>query len=310
MAKQAHGLGKGLGDILGLGNTGADALGTIRKPVAYVNQEIVGKDTRTNSGDVFRIHTDEIEPNPYQPRSVFDQEALEELAASIRTLGLIQPLTVRRLNSGKYQIISGERRFKACCLAGLETIPAYIRETDDQGMIEMAIVENVQRENLDPMEIAISYRRLMDECDLTQEQMSQRIGKKRSSVANYLRLLNLTAKAQHDLKVGLMSLGHAKVLLGVDDATLQDALCDEIVRNGLSVRQLEEKIKRLHKTPAPKEEETELPEVYGKVLGAIGKVFDDRISVKRNAAGKGTISIKFNSDAEVEEFLKLLDGRE
>jgi ParB family chromosome partitioning protein len=184
----------------------------------------------------------------------FDQEALDELADSIRTLGLIQPITVRTIQGNRYQIISGERRFRACRLAGMDMIPAYIRNANDQGMLEMAIVENIQRENLDPIEVAMSYQRLIDECSLTQEQMAFRVGKKRASVTNFLRLLKLPAKIQHDLKVGLLSVGHAKVLLGVEDLMIQEALCDLVIKDDLSVRQLEEKVRKLSEPKKAKEE--------------------------------------------------------
>ena len=212
MSKQQRGLGRGLGALLG----GDADLNQIRKPVGYVNKEVVKSDPPQDTSDILRVPVDMIEPNPYQPRMSFDQEALEELADSIRTLGLIQPITVRRKNDGRYQIISGERRFRACQLSGMDMIPAYIRDTNDQGMLEMAIVENIQRENLDPIEVALSYQRLIEECNLTQEQMAVRVGKKRATVTNSLRLLKLPAKIQHDLKVGLLSVGHAKVLLGID----------------------------------------------------------------------------------------------
>ena len=191
-------------------------------------------------------------------------------------------------------------------MAGLEMVPAYIRDASEQGMMEMAIVENIQRENLDPIEVAMSYQRLIDECHLTQEQMAGRVGKKRASVANYLRLLNLPAKIQHDLKVGLISVGHAKVLLGIEDSSLQEKLCDLIVKEGLSVRQLEEKIKKL--SAAPKAEEPQdLPEQYYKVLEHMGKYFGDNISLRRSATGKGSMTIRFSSDEEMSKFLKALD---
>ena len=209
MAKVQHGLGKGLSALLG---DEANDLREFRKPVGYINKEVVGATEKQDTSDVLRIPVDLIEPNPFQPRMSFDPEALQELADSVRTFGLIQPLTVRKKGS-KYQIISGERRFRACTMAGMDMIPAYIRDANDQGMLEMAIVENIQRENLDPIEVAMSYQRLMEECRLTQEQMADRVGKKRASVANQLRLLKLPAKVQHDLKVGLVSVGHAKVLL-------------------------------------------------------------------------------------------------
>jgi ParB family chromosome partitioning protein len=238
----------------------------------------------------------------------FDQEALDELAESIKTLGLIQPITVRRKSEGRYQIISGERRFRACRQAGMDMIPAYIRDTNDQGMLEMAIVENIQRENLDPIEVAMSYQRLIEECNLTQEQMAIRVGKKRASVTNYLRLLKLPAKLQHDLKVGLLSVGHAKVLLGVDDLKMQEYLCDLVIKEDMSVRQLEEKIKKLtEQKPVDSQEAQDLPEEYFKVLERVGKYFESNISLKRTNNGKGTMTIHFSSDEEVRNFLKALE---
>ena len=307
MSKQQRGLGKGLGALLG----GDTDLSQIRKPVGYVNKEVVNVEQPQQGGtaDIMRIPVVMIEPNPFQPRMNFDSEALEELADSIRTLGLIQPITVRRKADGRYQIISGERRFRAGRLAGMDMMPAYIRDTNDQGMLEMAIVENIQRENLDPIEVAMSYQRLIEECSLTQEQMAVRVGKKRASVTNYIRLLKLPAKIQHDLKVGLLSVGHAKVLLGVDDQALQEHLCDEVIKNDMSVRQLEEKIKRMTepKKQAQGTEEQELPDEYFKVLEIVGKYFENNISLKRSNGGKGTMTIHFTSDDEVRRFLKALE---
>ena len=304
MSKQQRGLGKGLGALLG----GDADLSQIRKPVGYVNKEVVRNDQPQDTSDILRIPVDLIEPNPFQPRMSFDQEALEELADSIRTLGLIQPITVRRKADGRYQIISGERRFRACQLTGMDMIPAYIRDTNDQGMLEMAIVENIQRENLDPIEVALSYQRLIEECSLTQEQMAVRVGKKRASVTNYLRLLKLPAKIQHDLKVGLLSVGHAKVLLGVDDTKLQEYLCDLVIKEDMSVRQLEYKIKKLSEPKkGPQDMGKDLPEEYFKVLEIVGKYFENNISLKRAESGKGSMTIHFNSDEEVRNFLKALE---
>ena len=300
----ARGLGKGLGALLG---DTAD-LNTLRKPVGYVNKQVVGTKEPQDTADILRIPVDLIEPNPFQPRMTFDQEALRELADSIRTFGLIQPVTVRRQSDGKYQIISGERRFRACRLAGMDMIPAYIRDANDQGMLEMAIVENIQRENLDPIEVAMSYQRLIEECNLTQEQMAGRVGKKRASVTNYLRLLKLPAKVQHDLKVGLLSVGHAKVLLGVEDQLLQEQLCDLVIKNELSVRQLEDKIRRMEKEPEdPEKTPQELPDSYYRVLEHMGRFFGENISLRRSANGKGTMTVRFNSDEEMDRFLKALD---
>ena len=307
MAKQTHGLGKGLEALLGGGATDPSQF---RKPVGYINKDVVtrGKPLSSN-GDIVRIPVDMVEPNPYQPRMSFDNEALNELADSIRTLGLIQPITVRRKSDDRFQIISGERRFRACRLCNMDMIPAYVMEADDQGMLEMAIVENIQRENLDPIEVAMSYQRLIDECRLPQEQMAERVGKKRASVTNTLRLLRLPAKVQHDLKGGLISVGHAKVILGVDDPSLQEKLCDLVVRDGLSVRQLEEKLRKLMNAGEKDESQVrELPEHCYRVLEIMGKYFDNNISLKRNDAGKGSMTIRFGNDAEMQRFLQALEN--
>ena len=307
-SREPRGLGKGLSALLG---EAAD-IDRLRKPVGYVNKEIVGEhknESVSESADIVRIPIDLISPNPFQPRMSFDSEALEELAASIRSLGLIQPITVRKTDEGKYQIISGERRYRACRIAGMDMIPAYIRSASRQGMLEMAIVENIQRENLDPIETALSYQRLIDECDLTQEQMALRVGKKRASITNYLRLLKLPDKVQHDLKVGLLSVGHAKVILGVEDPDMQQKLCDLVIKEDLSVRQLEEKLKTPAKSENRKEstDDQRLPDEYYRMLEHIGKFFGDRISLKRSASGKGSMTVKFNSDEEVRKFIEAME---
>lgn len=312
MSKEPRGLGRGLSALLGE-VPNADAL---RKPVGYVNKEVVGaRGRQENTADILRIPVDMIEPNPYQPRMSFDQTALEELASSIRTLGLIQPVTVRRITDNRYQIISGERRYKACRLAGMTTIPAYIRDANDQGMLEMAIVENVQRENLDPIELALSYQRLIDECSLTQDMLADRVGKKRATVANTIRLLKLPAKVQHDIKVGLLSAGHAKAILGVEEPELQEKLCDLVIRDGLSVRELESLARKIVLNPKSSPERTkakeqELPDEYYKVLEHVGKYFSSSISMKRSGSGKGTMTIRFNSDDEVKAFVKALEDKQ
>lgn len=306
MSSKQRGLGKGLSALLG----DAGNLDSLRSPVGYVNKDVVGTKDPQDTADVLRIPVNMIEPNPFQPRMSFDQDSLQELAASIRTFGLIQPITVRKKSADRYQIISGERRFKACQIAGMDMVPAYIRDANDQGMLEMAIVENIQRENLDPIEVAMSYQRLIDECSLTQEQMADRVGKKRASVTNYLRLLKLPAKVQHDLKVGLLSVGHAKVLLGLDDVVLQERLCDFVIKNSLSVRQLEDKIKELQaqqQNEVKPKKEVNLPDEYYRVLEHIGKFFDKSISLKRSDSGKGTMTIHFDSDDEIRRFLKALE---
>ena len=314
MSREPRGLGKGLSALLGE-VPDADQL---RQPVGYVNKEIVGTHGRQeNTADILRIPVYMIEPNPFQPRMSFDQTALEELAASIRTLGLIQPITVRRIEERRYQIISGERRYKACRLAGMDTIPAYIRDTNDQGMLEMAIVENVQREDLDPIELALSYRRLIDECQLTQDNLAERVGKKRATVANTIRLLKLPAKVQHDIKVGLLSAGHAKALLGVESPEMQEHLCDLVIRDALSVRELENIVRKLQTDPDAARNKVrsahpvqDLPQDYYRILEHVGKYFSNDISLKRTAAGKGIMTIRFDSDDEVKAFVKALEEKQ
>jgi len=301
MAKQLRGLGKGLGEMLGGGE-----LAPTRKPVQYVNDVASAKSVKP--GDVCMVDIDVIEPNPYQPRVTFDLQALEELAASIRTLGLIQPVTLRPGKNGKFQIISGERRFRASKMAGLSELPSYIRSTDDRGMLEMAIVENVQRADLDPIETAMSYQRLIDECSLTQEQMADRIGKSRVAVTNCLRLLKLPAKVQYELKAGRISVGHAKVLLGIDDKMEQENMCDAVIKGGLSVRALEQRLKNAGpKIPVVSVETiSELPDDYYKILEIIGKYFENNISLKRNSSGKGSMTIRFDGDGQIKAFLDAL----
>ena len=253
------------------------------------------------------IEIEKIEPNPYQPRTEFNREAIEELAQSIRLLGLIQPITVRPIPGNRYQIISGERRFRASQMAGLKSIPAYIRKTDDQGMLEMAIVENIQREDLDSIEVALSFQRLIEECHLTQEAMAERVGKKRATVTNYLRLLRLPAEIQFAIRAKKISMGHAKSLLSVEDPRIQLKLADQIIVQDLSVRQTETKIQRLKNGKKEKKETIELPDNYFKVIEIIGKYFNNNVNIKRTEKGSGELVIRFSSDKEMEEFLGALE---
>ena len=253
------------------------------------------------------IEIEKIEPNPYQPRTEFNREAIEELAQSIRLLGLIQPITVRPIPGNRYQIISGERRFRASQIAGLKSIPAYIRKTDDQGMLEMAIVENIQREDLDSIEVALSFQRLIEECHLTQEAMAERVGKKRATVTNYLRLLRLPAEIQFAIRAKKISMGHAKSPLSVEDPRIQLKLADQIIAQDLSVRQTETKIQRLKNGKKEKKETIELPDNYFKVIEIIGKYFNNNVNIKRTEKGSGELVIRFSSDKEMEEFLGALE---
>lgn len=310
MSQPPRGLGRGLGAILGdIAN-----VDELRKPVSYQQKQSVS--SAQSTADILRVPIGSIDPNPYQPRTSFDAEQLEGLASSIKSLGLITPITVRKTGEGRYQIISGERRYRASQMAGLEEIPAYVRQTDDQGMLEMAIVENIQRENLDPIEVALSYERLLSECSLTQEQMAARLGKSRSSIANQIRLLKLPVKVQHDIKVGQISVGHAKVLLSIEDPDAQTKLCDYTIKNSLNVRQLEEKVKALldkaadgpvrnddHKTEAKIQD---VPALHKDLCKEIARYFKGRISLKRSENGKGTLIVNFSSDEEINRFLNAL----
>lgn len=258
---------------------------------------------------ISEIPIEKITANPYQPRTMFEEEALAELAESIKQLGVIQPITVRSLENGSYQIISGERRYRAAKMAGLLSIPAYIRNADDQGMLEMAIVENIQRENLDAIEVAISFQRLIEECRLTQEAMADRVGKKRATVTNYLRLLKLPAKIQLSLREGKISMGHAKCILSLNEVTDQLVLCEQIIKEDLSVRQTEQRVKSILNPVTPKEKKpVNLPDQYYRVLEIVGRYFNNNISLKRSDKGKGSITIQFANDQEIEKFLKDLEG--
>ena len=298
MAKKSA-LGKGLGALIS-GYEGTFEPHTQKVSVPGMTSSPVS---------ISEISIDDISTNPYQPRTVFEEEALQALSDSIKQLGLIQPITVRSTEDGKYQIISGERRYRAAKMAGLSHIPAYIRKADDQGMLEMAIVENIQRENLDAIEVALSFQRLIEECDLTQEAMADRVGKKRATVSNYLRLLKLPAQVQLALREGKISMGHAKCVLSLEEVEKQIQLCDLIIRNDLSVRQAEQKAKALQHPAAPKEESpVNLPDTHYRVLEIVGRYFSNHISLKRNEKGKGSITIQFANDQEIEAFLKDLEG--
>lgn len=257
------------------------------------------------------VELDLIDVNPFQPRTNFDEEALEDLTNSILELGLIQPITVREMDNGRYQIISGERRMRASKNAGLSSIPAYIRKANDQGMLEMALVENIQREDLDAIEIAISYNRLMEECNLNHEEMSKRVGKRRSTISNYLRLLKLPVEIQKGIRNKKIGMGHARALVVVDDADLQLKICLRIIEEDLSVRKTEEivanYIKDQNESPKPKTAATSVPREYTELEQHLIKYFDTPIQFKRSKAGKGQIVIHFNSDDDLERIVGVLD---
>ncbi len=258
-------------------------------------------------GNIAEIDIDQIEVNPDQPRSIFSKEALEELATSIRELGIIQPITVRKIGVDKYQIISGERRYRASVKAGLSSIPAYIRLADDQTMLEMALVENIQREELDSIEIALSYQRLIEECNLTQEAMSGRVGKKRSTITNYLRLLKLQPLIQAGLRDRMISMGHARALVNVDDEELQLDLYHKTIEKEWSVRQVEEAVRK-NKEPKTATAKTaqELPAEFVDIKDELTEFLDVNVDLKRSKRGKGRIVIPFNNDRELNRLIKLL----
>lgn len=263
-------------------------------------------------GSIAEIPLTEIEANPDQPRTIFDPEALEELASSIRELGIVQPITVRRLDSGKFQIISGERRFRASKLAQLDSIPAYIRLADDQSVLEMALVENIQREELDPIEIALTYQRLIEECNLTQEAMSERVGKKRSTITNYLRLLKLQPLIQAGLRDKMISMGHARALINVEQEEEQIDLYHDAIKRDLSVRQIEEAVRKSKEKTSPKApsaaEGSPLPENIAHARDMVSENLKVSVDLKRSKRGKGKLTLSFNNDAELERILAILQS--
>ena len=285
--KKLTGLGRGLGAILEAEN--------------YIDE--LPAVSRMEELDI-----ENIMPNPKQPRTEFDDDALEELADSISTLGLIQPITVRREPNGKYIIISGERRWRASKLAGRKTIPAYIREADDKELHEMALVENIQRQDLNAMEIAISLQRLIDECGVTQETVAQRVGKKRSTVANYLRLMQMCPEVQAALKAGQITMGHAKAIAGAPEE-LQPSLVKKIIKKELSVRATEQLVKKLSATkPTTTEEaEEEFPEIYTRAVEQLARIVGENIQIKRTGDGGGKIIIGFSGDNEINTIVERLE---
>lgn len=263
-----------------------------------------------SGGNTAELDIKSIEVNPFQPRTEFDQDQLNELKESIETFGVIQPITVRKLNGKRYQIISGERRWRASQLAGKQTIPAYVREADDQGMLEMALLENIQRADLNPLEVAISYQRLIDECDLTHEELSTRLGKKRSSISNHLRVLRLSPSSQKALKEGLITLGHAKVLAGIDNIEDQVNILDQVLINSLSVRATETLINNLGtKTKSTKATASEVapmhPEVK-KYQDSLSERIGTKVSIARMQNGKGSIRINFADDDQFNDIMEAL----
>jgi ParB family chromosome partitioning protein len=252
-----------------------------------------------------RIPVGDIEPNPKQPRRDFDEQSLHELSASIKMHDLVQPITVSKLPTGKYRLISGERRWRASKLAGLKDVPAYIRQADDQQLLELALLENLQREDLNAMEIALSYKRLMDELNHTQEEVAERMGKERSTVANYIRLLKLPPDIQVAVRKNEISMGHARALVNVDTVDKQLYIFNEIKDRSLSVRQTEELVRKLYKSPAVKDSvKADLPPAYKKIEDNLASHFSTKVKLNHNKKGHGAISIEYYS---IQELNKILD---
>ena len=264
----------------------------------------------SGSSAINEIAIDLIKPNPDQPRINFDEEALEELATSIRELGIIQPLTLRSAEAGTYMIISGERRYRAAKLAGLDTVPAYVRTANDSELTEMALIENIQREDLNAIEIALTFRKLIDQYNLTQERLSERIGKKRATIANFLRLLKLPAEVQLGLRDKAVDMGHARALLSVEKPTMQLKLYNEILKKGLSVRLVEQRAKEMNeegstepKAPAKKVNNAD----YDVLKQHLSKSFGVAVSFACNKDGKGKISFPFKNEEELERIIRIFD---
>jgi ParB family chromosome partitioning protein len=287
---QKNALGRGLGALIG-----------------GVEKEILEKKVEAN----LQIVIESIDANPFQPRTRFDEQALEELASSIKQLGIVQPLTVRETGGGRYQLIAGERRLRAAKLAGLTHVPAFIRTADDQAMLELALVENIQREDLDAVEVAISYQRLIEECKLTQEQLSDRVGKQRSTVANYIRLLKLPPEIQLGIKNKQVTMGHARTLVNIEDPKKQIKVYYKIIDDDLSVRGAEELVRTLQtenlKDPLKVEKKKKLNEDFTQLSDHLEKLFSSKVNFRINEKGIGKIVIQFDSPEEMERILGVFD---
>ncbi len=294
--------------------------------MAKVNKKELGKGIRALLGEpqdhgenidepavdksvpLHRVPIDQIEINPFQPRNQFDQSALQELAESISTFGLIQPITLRRLNDKKFQLIAGERRLRAAKIAGLTDVPSFIREANDQEMLEMALVENIQREELNAMEVAISYQRLIEECKLTHEVLADRIGKNRSTITNYVRLLKLPPALQKALKTNHISMGHARSLLGLPDVSAQLTVLKLILEKGLSVRATEKLVQEYSREKSVrKQSATGLLPLYQQTVDHLIKQLGTKVEMKRNRRGAGRLVIYFDSDTDLNEILDYFD---
>ena len=260
------------------------------------------------AGAVAELNIDFIEANPFQPRTDFDEAALNELAESIKVQGVIQPVTVRKMGRDKYQLISGERRLRASKLAGLKTIPVYIRVANDEQMLEMALIENTHREGLNAIEVALSYQRLIEECNITQEELGEKVGKDRSTVTNFLRLLKLPPEVQVALRDGFISMGQARAIINIEDKTKQLLILKEIIDKDLSVRQVEELVRSFNpKNAKAKKQKSVLPEAFIYKVDTLSKALDAKIKVDRNSKGKGSLTISFKNDEDFERLISIIN---
>ena len=273
---------------------------------------IEGAENIQHGAGITEIDLSKIEANPFQPRTSFDEESLADLAASIREIGLIQPITLRRIGDDQYQIIAGERRFRAAAMAGLTTIPAYIRKAKDEGMLEMALVENIQREDLDSIEISLNYQRLIEECQYTQKDLSSRVGKKRSTIANYLRLLKLPAIIQKGLKEKQISMGHARAIINIEDSDTQVMIFNQIIKYDFSVRRVEEIVRNLNtenKEESDTSKKKKLSHEFQAIKTQLDKIFSSKIGFSMNDKGKGKIVIPFKSAIDLERIVKIIENQ-
>lgn len=295
-ATQKQALGRGLSALL------KDPANDIKSAADKNADKVVG--------NIVELELSAIEVNPFQPRTSFNEESLRELASSIKELGVIQPITVRKLGFNKYQLVSGERRYRASKLIGLETIPSYIRIANDQESLEMALVENIQRQDLDPIEIALSYQRLIEEIQVTQEALSDRVGKNRSTIANYLRLLKLDPIVQTGMRDGFISMGHGRALINVEDPNAQLDIYGKILSDKLSVRETEAMVRdyKGHDTPKAKSKKTEVPSYVTEAGKELKSVLNSDVKVKVTASGKGQLTIPFSGKEDLLRILNMIKG--
>ena len=288
-------MGRGLDLILGSGET-----------------DITSKDISGDfvAGAVAEIDIDLIETNPFQPRTEFDETALRELAQSIKELGVIQPVTVRKMGYNRYQLISGERRLRASKMAGLAKIPVFIRVANDEQMLELALIENIHRENLNAIEVAISYQRLIDECNMTQEEVSEKVGKSRSAVANFLRLLKLPAEVQIAIRDGHITMGHARALININDKEEQLKLLQQIILEEMNVRQTEELAEKAKNPEAKERKQTNfIPEHFKSSIKKLSQTLNTKVKVKRDIKGHGSVVIDFKDEAEFDRIMELFGNK-